>query len=141
MEPVGGAASIITLISIAIKSYSLVDGIIQKYRKAPAEFKDLLHQLDGVHTQLILLHHLQTDIAQNNMCFVGIEMEHVKRFLENTTIIFSELYCMLEKQALGAGKCSRVKWAIQDSAKVKRWKTELRNHSGNLANILLLLNA
>ena len=58
MDPIGAAASLITLIDATAKTFKVIHSLIQSYRNVPPKLLDLKYQLDGLHAQLSLLRHI-----------------------------------------------------------------------------------
>ena len=140
MEPIGATASIITLIDVAVKTFKAINKITRSYQNAPAELIRLTHQLDCLKIQLVLLQDLQRRVGIDVLLLGNAELNDLERFLHETIVLFSSIRDTLEQQSLKTGKVSRVKWALYDSSKVRRWEQEIHRHSGALSNVILLLN-
>ena len=113
---------------------------MRRYRNASAELLDLKHKLDGPYSQILLLRQVQLGVADDNLFLNELEAQYLKQFLQDTILLFSEIRDLYEQQSTRPGKVARVKWALHDASKVKKWEAVLRRQSSALANIMLLLN-
>jgi hypothetical protein len=138
MDPIGGAASLITLIDTAVKVFNLV----QRYQDAPREIKDLCLQLDGLKTNLLLLRHVQSSVSfsRHALALDSTDFNQLKQFFEVTTIIIDDICDCLGKYSNKTGRSAHIKWAIRDSSKVKGWQLKLRRQENTLQLSLNLLN-
>jgi hypothetical protein len=48
MDPIGGLASILTLVDTTITTIRVIDGLIRTYRNTPADLAALKHQINGL---------------------------------------------------------------------------------------------
>ena len=140
MDPIGTTASLITLIDLAVKTFKVVNRIVQSYRNALAELIDLKHQVDGLNSQLLLLRQVQQAVSTDPLLLNNTKVNQLEHFFLTTISLFSEIHDFFEKQSLRTSKGGRIKWALHYASKVKAWKLNLRHHSSGLGTILLLLN-
>ncbi|KAG4442957.1 hypothetical protein IFR05_001570 [Cadophora sp. M221] len=138
MDPIGGAASLITLINTAVKAFSLV----QSYQDAPREIEDLRLQLDGLKTNLLLLRHVQSSVSfsRHALALDSEAFNQLRQAFKATTIIIKDICHCLEKYSNKTGRSAHIKWAIHDSSKVKGWQLKLRRQENTLQLTLNLLN-
>ncbi|KAL5327270.1 hypothetical protein ACEPPN_004964 [Leptodophora sp. 'Broadleaf-Isolate-01'] len=133
MDPVGATASLITLLGVALQATKLINRAIGHYRDAPNELVRLKHKVDGVKSQLVLLHYLQEAIECDIFKLENAEVTRlVDRFIKDTLPLFSAIY--------RDGKKGRLRWALHDAANIKQWDMSFQRHSADLGSILLLLN-
>jgi hypothetical protein len=140
MDPIGGAASVITLLDLAIKTVKVVKNVTQSYVDAPSELFALQHEVDGLQIQLSLLGYVQESVRLDTLELCKVETETIARFIEQTLPLLSAICCQLETKILATGRTRRIKWALHDAAKVKEWEFSLQRRSSSLSNIILLLN-
>jgi hypothetical protein len=140
MDPVGATASVITLIDLAIKTVTVVNNLARSYHQAPAELLDLKYQLMGLNSQLALLQHVQRAVVSGDLMLDSADLKNLELFFEDTLRLLSSIRDYFEQQLLKSGKGRRLKWALHESSRVKRWESDLRHHTSALVTILLLLN-
>ncbi|KAF8860338.1 ankyrin [Acephala macrosclerotiorum] len=142
MDPIGGAASLVTLIDVAINTFKLIHSLTQRYQHAPAEIQDLRHRLEGLSSHLLLLHQVQKTMSttETALDLDSTELEFLKQSLNTTSIIFAEILDFLKKKTITNGRTARLRWVFGDASKVKAWETRLQRHGGVLQTTLLLLN-
>ncbi|RDL41307.1 uncharacterized protein BP5553_01286 [Venustampulla echinocandica] len=142
MDPVSGAALVITLIDVVIKTFKLIKSLTQSYENAPAEIQDLRHRLEGLTSHLLLLRQVQKIVSteQNALDLDSIELDHLKRSLDSTRVIFAEIFSFLKIKTSKLGCSARIRWAVCDASKVKAWELRLHRHEELLQTTLLLLN-
>jgi len=140
MDPIGAAASILTLVETSIATFKIIDRLICSYRHAPAELLSLKHELYGLFSQLILLKQIETYVSYTTLQVAEEEFSHLARFLRSTTQFYISIRDFFTQQTLRDGKSGRVKWALSTSRKVAKWKQDVQHHSLDLAQIMVLLN-
>lgn len=143
MEPLGATASVVSLLEISLKTVKLVNGFIRRYREAPAEILHLKHQVEGLKAQLVLLHHVQDAVTDEDAGLVGAEAKQsLERFIEDTFPLLQSISIHFEHHSSKNGNKKRVrlKWSFQDSSRIKTWDLTLQRHSARMSDILLLLN-
>ena len=143
MDPIGGAASILTLLDAAIKTTKLINHLIHQYRDVPVELCRLKHKVAGLKAQLVLLRALEEALGRDayelGVLDTAISLEEV---IKSSWTALSELCGHLEDHCLAdvAGRRGKMKWAVLDASKIKTWELALQEHSAELGNILMLLN-
>ncbi|KAK0109536.1 Ankyrin repeat domain-containing protein 60 [Cadophora gregata] len=143
MDPVGAAASVLTLLDAAIKTTKLINRFVHQYRDVPAEITRLKHKVSVLRSQLVLLRAVEDALGRNSFELDDVEASiTLEAFVQRLIIIFSEICGHLEDHCLTdvSGKRSKLKWALLDASKIEKWECEIQQHSAELGNILMLLN-
>lgn len=140
MDPVGATASVITLVDLALKTLKTVNSLAQSYYNAAVELAELKHQLNGLNSQLVLLRLVQEAVGDDALELGHVELNNLEQYLQDTVHLLSSIRDCFLQQPLNAGTGRRIRWALHDSGKVKKWESAVRRHANGLTNILLLLN-
>jgi hypothetical protein len=140
MDPVGATASVITLVDLALKTLKAVNSLTQSYCNAPVELAELKHQLNGLNSQLVLLRLVQKAVGVDALMLGDIDLDSLECYLRDSVLLLSSIRDRFLQQPLKTSTGRRIKWALHESSKVKRWEVALRQHANGLTNILLLLN-
>jgi hypothetical protein len=142
MELIGTSASLIALIDTALKTFKCIKSLVDGYKNAPAEIRDLGHRLDGLDSNLRLLRYVQVTVVkdENALRFDSTDFDVLQRSLMVTSVIFLEIRTFLTSITRKDGRTARLKWAIHDAKKVKSWEDRLQLHGDILQRTLLLLN-
>jgi hypothetical protein len=138
LSAIGAAASLVNLIDAGVGILDEIKAIVQRYRHAPEELLGIRSELDVLNTHLNFLRNLQLETCKDQLGLQQKEAGTLGRFLSNTTCLLETIKVDLEKLLENQnpmGKSSRLKWAIRDAAKAKKWQTKLQQQSTELARI------
>jgi len=143
MDPIGTTASLLTLVELAVKTVKLVNHATHSYRYAPTELTRLKDQLDGFKSQLSLLRLLKDALLVDDLRLGEPQVTNtLAQFINHAIQGLHSIHDHFERQIVSTriNIKGRLKLALQDASKFKNWETEVRKHSSDLSNILLLLN-
>ncbi|KAH7397609.1 ankyrin repeat-containing domain protein [Cadophora sp. MPI-SDFR-AT-0126] len=136
MEPIGAAASLITLLAVSknIADRGLV--LIRRYRgysAAKAVVRDRLLQLE---VQLSLLSDVQKTISDSNILSDDARKKQLLETITNTRVTFESIRDFLAQHSEQGGTRARLRWARKDEADVQDWIEKLAQHRQSLSSLL-----
>ncbi|KAH7306146.1 ankyrin repeat-containing domain protein [Rhexocercosporidium sp. MPI-PUGE-AT-0058] len=143
MDPLGATASVLTLLDVAIKTTKLINRLVKEYQNTHAELTRLKHKVEGLKSQIVLLRLLEETVGSDVFELGGSDVTTtLDGVIRESMSVLSEICSHFEDQCLvsALGKRKRLKWALLDSSRIRQWDGTLHQQSGELGNILLLLN-
>jgi hypothetical protein len=84
MDPIGAAASLITLIALAVKTCKVVNKLARTYREVSAE-------LGSLKCQMLLREYVHEAVTLNELSLSEAELTTLDIFLRETTPIFTSI--------------------------------------------------
>lgn len=143
MDPLGATASVLTLLEVVVKTTKLINRLVKQYQDVPAELTRLEHQVEGLKSQIVLLRLLEESVGSDVFELGGCDVTTtLNGFIRESMSVLTEICSGFEEQCLinGMGKGKRLKWALLDASRIRRWDDNLHRQSADLGNIVLLLN-
>lgn len=142
MEPIGAAASLVTLIDVVFKTFKKINSLINGYQNAPMEMKALWHRMDTLSSHLQLLRRLQLAVSREPIALKlePHDLQILDRSLSATSATFSEIHTFLVNNITREGTSARLRWALTDAKKVQVWQRRLQQYADDLQTTLALLN-
>ncbi|PVH76188.1 ankyrin [Cadophora sp. DSE1049] len=136
MEPIGAAASLVTLLAVSknIADRGLV--LVRRYRgysAAQAVVRDRLLQLE---VQLSLLSDVQKAISDSNVLSDDAKRKQLLETISNTRVTFESIRDFLAQHSEHGGTRVRLRWARKDEAEVQDWVEKLAQHRQSLSSLL-----
>lgn len=139
MDPIGAAASLVTLIALAKEITVCSRDFVRRYRGTPEGFSRVREHVLQLEVQLRLLDSLQQHFSREG--FMGQhEYEEVQQVLSKTYTTFSSLKDFLAQFKDGHSMRTRVRWALRDEARTQIWVQQLQQHQNGLTSVLTMLH-
>ncbi|KAK0103712.1 hypothetical protein ONS95_005719 [Cadophora gregata] len=138
MEPIGAAASLVTLLAVSkgIADRGLL--LVKRYRgysAAQAVVRDRLLQLE---VQLSLLNEVKKAISESNILSDDVKTQLLES-LCNTHFSFESIRDLLAQNSEEGGTRARLRWARKGEAEVRDWVEKLAQHGQSLGDLLSTL--
>jgi hypothetical protein len=139
MEPIGAAASLITLISLSKEIATKSRNVIRRYRNSSQALSLVRQHMLQLETQLFLLRDVQ-DFFAHTKIHGEKETLALRDTLAQTHSTFLSVREFLSQHTEKTGSRARLQWAIRDEARVRQWVDDLQQLTHSLNSIILMLN-
>jgi len=142
MEVISAGGSILSFIQITASTGFAIAQIVRRFHDAPEEFQQIARQLSLLHSELHFINELQGAAGEEDLALLPDEANDLRKALEQAQTLISsvEKACKKYKPQGQLGVPIRLRWVLQDQAKMKNTVSQLQQIQSSLHTILLLIN-